>query len=68
MRPAWPSLSQWWVATIRCYFVPAEAAEELGLVGENAPGHICLRHPHLCKPWDKLAEFLLPKPVEESPQ
>jgi hypothetical protein len=27
-----------------------------------------LRHPHECKKGDKLAEFLLPKPVEETPQ
>jgi superfamily II DNA/RNA helicase len=38
------------------------------LVGENAPWAVYLRHPHECKKGDKLAEFLLPKPVEETPQ
>jgi len=52
----------------RCYFVPAKAADQLGLVGGNAPWAVSLRHSHECKKGDKFAQFLLPKPVEETPQ
>jgi hypothetical protein len=52
----------------RCYFVPPKAAEVHGLVGANARKHVRLRHPYECKPGDKFAEFLLPKPKEETPQ